>query len=104
MCVNVEMLVFVLGITISIIGWFLRSKDAEQAAQIKLLFEKHDQDATALQELRVQIAAKHYERPELDAKFDRLDATFRNGFDNLGDKFDRLSDALIKHISKEGGE
>lgn len=96
-----DLLIYALGITMSIIGWFLRNKDTEQAAQIRRLFEKHDADADALQELRVQIAAKHYERPELDAKFDRLDATFRDGFDKLGAKFDRLSDALTNHISKE---
>lgn len=98
---TVELLTYVLGIAMAIIGWFLRSKDTEQAAQIRRLFEKHDEDAAALQELRVQLAAKHYERPELDAKFDRLDATFQAGFDKLGAKFDRLSDALTSHISKE---
>ena len=101
---TVDLLTYVLGVTMAIIGWFLRSKDAEQASQIRILFEKHDCDATALQELRVQIAAKHYERPELDAKFDRLDATFRDGFDKLGAKFDRLSDTLTEHISKESGK
>lgn len=97
----IDLLTCVLGIVISVIGWLLRNKDAEQASSIRLLFEKHDNDALALQELRVQIAAKHYERPELDAKFDRLDATFRDGFDKLGQKFDRLSDTLSGHISKE---
>lgn len=98
---NAEFILYGLGVLISLLGYFLRTKAAEQSAQIKTLFEKHDSDVVALQELRVQIAAKHYERPELDAKFDRLDETFRQGFNALGAKFDKLSDALTSHISKE---
>jgi hypothetical protein len=83
----------------SIIAWFLRSKDAAQAEQIRDLYRKHEEDAKALAELRVQIAAKHYERPELDAKFDKLDTTFREGFNAMGAKLDRLSESLIGHMS-----
>lgn len=89
------------------VAWLLKNKDAAQAKQIctmekqiELLFEKHDQDASALQDLRVQIAAKHYERPELDAKFDKLDRTFRDGFHDLGNRFDKLSDVLIQHMTE----
>jgi len=100
-----EILAAVLGAVFSIVGWLLKNKDKQQedalnahSAQIKLLFEKHDADATALQELRVQIASNHYERPELDKKFDKLETTFRDGFKDLGEKFDKLSDALTTHM------
>ena len=96
-----SLLIFGLSTIFSLVGYFLKQKDDQQAAQIKLLFEKHDLDATALQDLRVQIASKHYERPELDAKFDKLECTFKEGFRDLGSKFDKLSDALIEHIKKE---
>lgn len=85
----------------SVIAWLLQSKDAAQAASIKLLFEKHDLDAAALQDLRVQIAARHYERPELDAKFEKLDNTVRDGFKDLSVRVDRLTELMTKgHTSQ----
>lgn len=85
----------------SVIAWLLQSKDAAQAASIKLLFEKHDLDAAALQDLRVQIAARHYERPELDAKFEKLDNTVRDGFKDLSARVDRLTELMTKgHTSQ----
>jgi hypothetical protein len=76
------------------IGWFLRSKDEFQGKQIALLFLKHDEDAKALQELRIQIASNHYVKQELDARFDKLEAAFTSGFKGLGEKFDRLAEKL----------
>jgi len=78
------------------IGWFLRSKDEFQAKQIALLFVKHDEDAKALQDLRIQIASNHYVKQELDSRFDKLEAAFKSGFNSLGDKFDRLADKLTQ--------
>ena len=92
-----EIALFVLGLVFSVIGWLLKSKDDSQANQIKLLFEKHDADAAALQDLRVQLAREHYQKNELDSRFDKLEAAFRAGFDDLGRKFDKLSDALMNH-------
>jgi hypothetical protein len=75
--------------------WFLRSKDEFQGKQIALLFTKHDDDAKALEALRLQIASNHYVKHELDMRFDKLEAAFRSGFSDLGSKFDRLADRLI---------
>lgn len=80
----------------SVVAWLLQNKDAAQASQIKLLFEKHDLDVQALQELRVQIAARHYERPELDAKFEKLDNTFREGFKDISSRIDRLTELMTQ--------
>lgn len=96
-----DLIMTAVGGVFSVLWWLLRQKDEAQQEQIRLLFRKHDDDAAALQELRVMIAQKHYERPELDAKFDRLDQTFREGFRDLGTKFDKLSDTLTIHITKE---
>ena len=90
-----EIAIFAMGVIFSVIGWFLRSKDEAQSSQIKLLFEKHDADAGALQDLRIQLAREHYQKNELDARFDKLEAAFRSGFDDLGRKFDKLSEALL---------
>lgn len=91
----------VAGGVFTVLWWLLRQKDAVQAKQIELLFSKHDEDAKALQDLRVQIASQHYVKSELDGKFDRLETAFRDGFGQLGQKFDKLSDVLTNHISME---
>lgn len=60
------------------------------------LFELHDRDAANLNELRLMIANEHYPKKELDIRFEKLDVTFREGFKDLGDRFDRLTTALLK--------
>ena len=59
------------------------------------LFELHDKDAANLAELRLLIASEHYPKKELDVRFEKLDVTFREGFKELGDRFDRLAAALL---------
>lgn len=98
---NVELIVGGLTLVFGTLGYFLKQKDAQQAHQIEMLFHKHDEDAKALQELRVQIAEGHYKKSELDAKFDKLEYAFKAGFDSLGYKFDKLSDVLVDHIKRE---
>lgn len=94
----VGIFLFCLTIIFGIISWLLNDKDSRQSKEIANLWIKHDLDATALQDLRLQIAANHYERRELDSKFDRLETTFTNGFNALGEKFDRLSTVLTNHM------
>jgi hypothetical protein len=85
----------------SILWYLLRQKDEQQAEQIKLLFKKHDDDAKELETLKLQIAQQHYVKGELDAKFDKLEHAFRDGFATLGAKFDKLGETLIHHIQVE---
>lgn len=79
-----------LGLTalVVVVWYLLRQKDTTQSEQIKLLFEKHDHDAKALEDLRLEIARSHYERPELDKKFDKLEENFRQGFFKIEAKLD----------------
>lgn len=86
-----------------LVSWLLRNKDKQQEKQleeqdrkISLLFGKHDEDVKDLQDLRVQIAGNHYQRHELDARFDKLETAFKDGFKALGDKVDRLAESLIE--------
>ena len=81
-----------------VLWWFYRQRDQDNKNAIALLFKKHDEDVDQLNELKLQIASKHYERTDLDAKFDRMEATFKIGFNELGFKFDKLSDVLTKHM------
>ena len=98
----VEFGLLALSVLLTILGYLLRQKDAQQAVQIQLLFTKYDKVAQELMDLRLRIAERHYERQELDKKFEQLDQTFKEGFKDLGTKFDRLSDNLIAHVSQDG--
>lgn len=79
----------------SVLWYLLRQKDAKQQDEITMLWKKHDEDSDRLTDLSLEIAKKHYERTELDGKFDRLDSSIRDGLKDLGNKFDRLAEALI---------
>lgn len=107
------------SVIISLLIWLLKNKDAAQSKEIEdlrtqhakdlsevranldLLFRKHDLDVVALQELRVLIASNHYERNELDKKFDKIEIAFSTGFSVLGSKFDKLAETLVSHIINE---
>lgn len=103
---NEHIIEIVLTILIAIIGYFLRQKDEKQQEslndlktasekEIALLWQKHDQDAQDLSELRLHIASQHYVKTELDARFDKMELAFSQGFDSLGRKMDKMIDALL---------
>lgn len=87
---------------LSIIAWLLKSKDSAQGKEIAMLWEKHDQDAKALDSLRLEIAKEHYLKSELDGRFNQLENAIKEMSHNLGSKFDHLSEVLINHIALEG--
>lgn len=90
-----EIGLWIFGAIASVLWYLLRQKDAKQQADIDMLFKKHDEDAQRLSDLSLEIAKKHYERPELDGKFDKLESSIRDGLKELGSKFDRLAEALM---------
>ena len=103
-----ELSMFLLSTLVGVFLWLLKNKGMAQAreinelkTQVEALFRKHDADVAALQELRVVIASNHYERTELDRKFDKMEAAFTSGFDSLGKKFDRLAETLVNHLIHE---
>ncbi len=79
-----------------VVWWLLRNRDARQQDAIETLFRKHDEDARRLDDFQLEIAKHHYVKPELDAKFEHLEISIREGMSDLGKKFDRLSEVLIK--------
>lgn len=90
------------------LGYLLNKKDASQEKEIAelkgttaLLFKKHDDDVAALQSLQLQIAKEHYLKHELDQRFMSLENAFKEGMHELGRKFDKLTDILVDHITKE---
>ncbi len=92
---------YVVGGLVAIIFWFLRQKDDQQAKQISALWQKHDEDAKALVELRERIAREHYVKAELDTRFQRLEDAVHEGFRTIGDQLRVLSDSLLRHMAKE---
>lgn len=97
----IELVSFGAYAVFAVVFWLFKIKHEAQSAQIKLLFEKFDLAAAAHQELRLQIARDHYHKVELDARFERLEEAFKDGFRELGAKFDKLSDILLRHMSDE---
>jgi hypothetical protein len=91
----------IIGGVFTVLWFLLRQKDANQAKQIELLFAKHDADAARLDDLKLEIAQKHYIKNELDAKFEKMEATFERGFRDMGGKFDRLSEVLINRTESK---
>lgn len=90
---------------LSVVAYLLKQKDEKQGKEIaemraamdrhvELLWQKHDTDAKDLSELRLHIASQHYVKTELDARFDRMEASFNHGFHDLSGKLDKLIDAL----------
>ena len=92
----VEIGLFALTGLFAALWYLLTQKDAKQQKDIELLWQKHDYDAKELEMLKLQIASRHYEKNELDNKFYRMEETFREGFKDLGSKFDTLTNALLK--------
>ena len=90
-----------LAVLIGVLGWLLSNRDAKQAREIELLFEKHDEDAKALEALKLEIAKEHYLKHELDSRFHQLDTTFREGFACLSAEFKELTRVLVSHIARE---
>lgn len=92
---------------VPVITYLLDKKDTAQEKEIaalqetcRLLFKKHDEDAAALGLLQRQIDKEHYIKPELDARFQSLETTFREGFTGLRTEFKELANILIVHIAK----
>lgn len=99
---SLEVGMWIFGVVGSVLWYLLKQKDAKQQEEITTLWRKHDEDSERLTELSLEIAKKHYERPELDGKFDRLDASIRDGLKDLGNKFDRLAEALMHKGGNDG--
>ena len=90
-----------LGSVFAVIGWLLKGKDASQEKELETLWKKLDTVTNDLQEHKLSIAEGHYKKPELDSRFSKLEETIKHGFDGMGEKFDKLSDALMAHINFE---
>jgi len=108
--VAIALMVAIFGL----VGWSLNRQIAQAEKerederkhyddQIKLLFRKHDEDANKLQDLRELVIGQHYRRDELDTRFERLETTFKNGFEDMGEKLDGLSKAMVSHIGEHTG-
>jgi uncharacterized coiled-coil protein SlyX len=102
--VPIEIVAVILTVAFGGVGWLLNSRDAAQQRQINelrdlaaekqklidMLFDKNDALELSLTNLRLHIARSHYEKTELDGKFDKLETLFRSGMADISMKMDRL--------------
>lgn len=97
----------ILSTLLAVVAYLLRQKDLQQQQQltqlegdfeeqVALLWQKHDQDAKDLSELRLHIASQHYVKTELDARFDKMELAFQQGFNSIAAKLDKLNDNLVE--------
>jgi hypothetical protein len=108
------------GGLLGILNHFLSARDAAQQREIEdlrkalteetserrsinaMLFQKHDEDANHLRDLKEKIAGNHYEKPELDRKFDKIEKAITDGFLMLNSKFDMLGCGKSKQSCATG--
>jgi len=84
-----------------VIFWFIRERMSFLDKQIALLFIKHDDDVDRLVQLEQRISREHYVKGELDNRFQRLEDAFSKGFNDLGNKLDKLATILTDHMLKD---
>lgn len=99
----VEFGLVIIGGVFTVLWYLLRQKDSAQEEAIKKLFQLHDSNAMGLAELRLQIAQGHYNKDELNVKFDKLDNSFKDGFKQLGDKLEEFNKTLMQYIHTNRG-
>lgn len=91
---------FVFGIVFSIIGWLLSNKDKRQGEEIAKLFLLHDEDSKELRRLEREIDKDHYPKSELDIRFDKFDASVKEGFKSLSADIKELTKTLHDHVKE----
>ncbi len=86
MNIPVEIVCAVLALVVGL----LANQNRLQQKSIDLLFSKHDELWQRVDAHKLYIAENHYQKRELDAKFDRIEGFLRNGFDALSTKIDHM--------------
>ena len=84
-----------LSVSIGLLAWLFQQRDAARQSEIKLLFEKHDQDAKRLEDLQLEIARQYYVKPEIDSRLDRITI----GIDRLSAEIKELTEAVLRRRS-----
>ena len=92
--------IVVISFVFAIIGWLLSNKDKKQAEEIDKLFQLHKEDADKLSALQIYIAGQHYERKDLDLRFDKLETSISKSFDALREDVRDMARALHENINK----
>lgn len=96
----------VFGVVFSILGWLLANKDKKQAEEIDKLFALVKEENEKRSALQLYIAGKHYERHELDSKFDKLDTSIKEGFNGLRADMKEMMVDFRSHLNTDhrGGQ
>ena len=87
-----DYIILVLTLFTTLMAWLFQQRDAARQSEIKLLFEKHDQDAKRLEDLQLEIARQYYVKPEIDSRLDRI----TSGIDRLSTEIKELTEAVLR--------
>src|ERR1022692_4703120 len=82
----------------TVLWWLLKQKAEQHEKEMTKLWDKYDTLKESLQRHQVCIAEDHYKKPELDNKFGKLEKDIKDGFEGIGDKFDKMTKSLVDHI------
>ena len=85
-------------------------KNCGTKAEVDTLFKKHDIVVHDIADVKLTLAGKHYERTELDIKFEKLDTTIKEGFRELSVDLKEITisinetykDHIKTHHSRDG--
>lgn len=89
---------------LGLLWYLLVQKDVTQRDNIKQLTQVVDKQVQELHDLKLHVADSHYQKNELDYKFDKLETTFSSGFLSIGTKIDKLNEFVMSYITQKQKE
>ena len=107
-----EWLLWIAGGVLTVMFYLLKQKDERQQKEIeslktsfdddvKVLWQRHDEDVERLRQLELAITGRYYMKEEMDIRLERLETSLTNGLDGLGQKIDLLTTALLQRSQHE---
>jgi len=84
----------VVAAVFALLWYLLKRKDEAQERHINILFAKIHDSETKVGDLRLEIAKDHYLKDEVERRFEKLEKTFKEGFEAINMRLEKLTDIL----------
>lgn len=93
----VTIVIFVITVFFSLIGYFLMQKDTKQGRDIDMLFAIHKEDSERLEAHKLETAGNYHKKPEIE----RMMAENRS---YLNEKFDYMEKLIVAVSGHRSGQ